>query len=219
MHCLLNEEISELAQALTNEEIVSEDRLANLLKTSVDQFLSNAVSRLFQLSRKMRKCKKTESSLCKKYLRKIKKAFMDLQKLGNKFEDKVIGIAMIDGTNLDAGKKLNIESVARNLDKDRKLIPKHVADSIKRLMAQDAEEKVLEVSDADNEGEPESQDTLWVQQRRVHGRYSSQSRRPLSGSIFNAAGRPRMRRISQRFQKVICCSIPEQQKLSSEIER
>ncbi len=45
MHCLLNEEISELAHALTDEEIVGENGLDNLLKMLDDHFLSNADSR------------------------------------------------------------------------------------------------------------------------------------------------------------------------------
>ncbi len=134
MHCLLNEEISELAQALTDEEVIGDDGLDNLLKMLDEHFLSNSDSRLFQLCRNMRNCEKTEVMSWKEHLRKIQQAFRDLEKFGIKFEDKVIGIAMTDGTNLDAGTKLHIESVARNLDAERKLIPKHVADSTKRWM-------------------------------------------------------------------------------------
>ncbi len=53
----------------------------------------------------MRKCEKTESMSWKECLRKIQQAFRDLENFGIKFEDKVVGIEMIDGTNLDAGTK------------------------------------------------------------------------------------------------------------------
>ncbi len=95
----------------------------------------------------------------------MKQAFRDLETFGIRFEDNEVGNAMIDGTNLDSSTKLHFGSVASTLDDKRKLIPKHVAGSIKWLMAQDAVVKVLQVNEA-NEEEPDCEHALWVQRGR-----------------------------------------------------
>ncbi len=60
------------------------------------------------------------------YIKQTKQVFRDLDKFGLNLRDKVVAIAMIEATKLEASTKLYLENMARNLHMSRDLCTKNV---------------------------------------------------------------------------------------------
>ncbi len=181
-NCLMDDEVSDIAHALEDDEIVGDQGLENLIKKLDDHFLTHGDSKLIQLWGIMRKTEKSAAMVWSQYLKQIKKVFRDLDRFGLKFEEKVVGIAMIEATSLDSSTRLHIESVARNMNESKELEVRNVEESIRRLIISDSEEKVLEVKECEEE---QDETALWFKS----GRYPGRGRNRSTGSIRRGSTR------------------------------
>ncbi len=111
-HLIINEEVGEIVHELTDDQVYAADGVKTLMTALDEHFLSNAESRLFKFRRAMRKHEKTDSMTWPQYVKQMKQVFRDLERFGLNLGDKVVAIAMIEATELEASTKLHIESVA-----------------------------------------------------------------------------------------------------------
>ena len=173
MNAILDEEVSEIVHELSDQEVYAANGVENLIQTLDEYFLSNTESRLFKFWRAMRKHEKTESMTWTQYIKETKRVFKDLEKFGLNLGDKVVAIAMIEATELEASTQLHIESMARNLHPNHELNTKNVEESIRRLIMEDIEHKVMEVAEIKQAKEDNDESTntgceeaLWMRSSR-----------------------------------------------------
>ena len=121
----------------------------------------------------MRKHEQTDSVTWPQYVKQMKQVIRDLERFGLNLGDKAVAIAMIEGTELEASTKLHIESVAGNSHPTHDLSTNNVEESLRRLIMDDKEQKVLEVvevkqTEEDKQSENTGDEALWVRSSRFH---------------------------------------------------
>ncbi len=178
MHGIVDDQVSELAHELTDEQVNVAGGVDTLIRTLDEDFMSNAESRLFKFWRAMRKHEKTDDMTWTQYIKQTKQVFRDLDKFGLNLGDKVVAIAMREAAELEASIKLHLENMARSLHASRELCTKNVEESLKRLIMDDKEQKVMETTDTktntdEQKEQTENEEALWIRSSRFQrgGRY------------------------------------------------
>ncbi len=181
------------------EDAECDEGVQNLLELLDDHFKPNTFVRKMSLWRQFRRCEKTPEISWNEYTKRMKRLRADLLHQNLVISDDLFCIALIDGSNLDATCKLNVESVARSADPANRLTVKNTEEAILRMRGTEDDEasKILVATEADDEAA--ESDINWMRNgRSFRGRSNWRNRggrfRPYSGgrgNIQNQSNRKR----------------------------
>ncbi len=121
MNAIIDPEVYQIATKMSRVDARQEDGLDRLMLILDEHFKPNTFIRKVALWHEFRRLEKTPEMTWTSYLKKMKKTRTHLSNLGLTINDELYCIALINESNLDAAGKLNVESIARNADKDNEL--------------------------------------------------------------------------------------------------
>ena len=113
------------------------------------------------------------------YIKKVNQIVKELERQGPKLGDKANAVALISASNLDSNSFLHIESVARNLNKNKALSAKFVEEALLRLK-QEREIESIHEAEAEKINNENSEETASIGERpekRNQALFSSKSKR------------------------------------------
>ena len=151
LSAIYDPEVHDVATNTNHEDAECEDGVQNLLNLLDDHFRPNTFIRKTKLWRTFRRCEKNPETSWNEYTKKMKRLKADLLHQNLVISDDLFCIALIDGSNLDANCKLNVESVARCAEPTNRLTIKNTEEAILRMRSTEEEETkaVLMATEAD----------------------------------------------------------------------
>ncbi len=166
LSAIYDPEVHDVAKNMNHEDAECEDGVQNLLNLLDDHFRSNTFIRKMTLWRQFRRCEKNPETSWNEYIKKMKRLKADLLHQNLVISDDLFCIALIDGSNLDANCKLNVESVARSAEPTNRLTIKITQEAILRMRITEEEETkaVLVATEADDEAA--DSDINWMRNNR-----------------------------------------------------
>ncbi len=130
---IYDSEVHDVATNMNHEDAECEEEVQNLLNLLDDHFRPNTFIRKMTLWRQFRRCEKNPETSWNEYTKRMKRLKADLLHQNFVISDDLFCIALIDGSNLDANCKLNVESVARSAEPSNRLTIKNTEEAILRM--------------------------------------------------------------------------------------